>query len=403
MNDKILKFIPKRNDIFIKNKYEIIKNYNSLDDFHIVLYFLDKKKCKIIVRRLDEETGWGLDLQIKVFDLNNENIYEKISIGNSENNCKIINYLTNINLDGVIYEEQKIPKKLYQTSFNNNYNSLLHYNAVQTFLELNPEYEYYFFDDNDCRKFIKNNFDEEVLDAYDVLYPGAYKADLFRYCCIYIEGGCYFDNKYILRIPLRELIRHNYDNIYCKDTKDYLMFNSIIMSIKKCDELKNSINEIVKNVKNKFYGECSLSPTGPRLFDYFTHDKNILLQHIVIGKYYTESKVLIKNELKLFLNTHYKGYYNMTYKRYNDLFLSKEIYYSDIIKSNNYTILVFPHSYNDKFSFTFNKNNLLIKRIDTIDGWGMNLKIKILNNTENYDEKIIEIGQSNENEISIKF
>jgi hypothetical protein len=102
MNDKILKFIPKRNDIFIKNKYEIIKNYNSLDDFHIVLYFLDHKKCKIIVRRLDEETGWGLDLQIKVFDINNENIYEKISIGNSENNSKIINYITNINLDKVI-------------------------------------------------------------------------------------------------------------------------------------------------------------------------------------------------------------------------------------------------------------------------------------------------------------
>lgn len=403
MNDKILKFITKRNDIFIKNKYEILNNYDSTDDFHIVLYFLEKNKCKIIIRRLDEESGWGLNLTIKLYSLNNLDIYEKVSIGNSENNLKIINYITKIDLDGVIYEKQKIPKKIYQTSYDNKYVSLLHYNALQTFLELNPEYEYYFYDDNDCRKFIKNNFDKEVLDAFNLLYPGAYKADLFRYCCIYIKGGCYFDNKYILRIPLRELINSDYENIYCKDTKDELMFNSIIMSIKKCDELKNCIDQIVKNVENRFYGVCPLSPTGPRLFNTYTNSKNILLKHEITGKYYFQSKVLIKDTMKLFLNTHYKGYYNQNIKNYNTLFLDKEIYYSDIIKDNNYVILIFPNFFDDKFSIKIVQNNIYIKRIDSNSGWDINLKIKILKEDDDNYENIIEIGSSKKNEIYVNF
>ena len=48
----------------------------------------------------------------------------------------------------------------------------------------NPIFEHHLFDDNDCREFIKNNFPEVVLQAYDGLIPGAYKADLWRYCIL---------------------------------------------------------------------------------------------------------------------------------------------------------------------------------------------------------------------------
>ena len=44
-------------------------------------------------------------------------------------------------------------------------------------IEMNPEVEFHLFDDNDCRDFIKNNYDENVLNAFDSLIPGAYKAD----------------------------------------------------------------------------------------------------------------------------------------------------------------------------------------------------------------------------------
>jgi mannosyltransferase OCH1-like enzyme len=58
---------------------------------------------------------------------------------------------------------------------------------------LNPRFKYFLYDDNECREFIKNNFKSDVLWAYDSLIPGAYKADLWRYCVLFIHGGIYLD------------------------------------------------------------------------------------------------------------------------------------------------------------------------------------------------------------------
>ena len=60
----------------------------------------------------------------------------------------------------------------------------------------NPRFKYFLFDDNDCREFIKTHFPTNVLNAYDSLIPGAYKADLWRYCILYKMGGIYIDIKY---------------------------------------------------------------------------------------------------------------------------------------------------------------------------------------------------------------
>ena len=305
----IPKYLSTRENICIKNNYEIIKNNNYNDDFFIVIYYISSNKAKIIIRRLDHEGGWSLNLFIKIYSLCN-NYNEIISIGSCTKNYKIINIYTILLLYSDIHDyQQNIPKKIIQTYKDNNYNSILHYNAVQTFIDLNPEYEYYFFDDIDCRNFIKTHFEDIVLLAYDLLYPGAFKADLFRYCYIYINGGCYFDNKYILRIPLRKLIKSNYNQLYCKDRGNDLMFNSIIIGIKKLPEIKECIDNVVHNVLNNYYGPKSLSPTGPHLFNKFTHNKNIQLKHIVNGKDYKECYTMIMSDNKIFCNTFYKGYY----------------------------------------------------------------------------------------------
>ena len=68
--------------------------------------------------------------------------------------------------------------------------------AIDNLQTCNPELEYFLFDDNDCIEFIKTHFENDVVDAYYRLIPGAYKADLWRYCVMYIEGGIYIDIKY---------------------------------------------------------------------------------------------------------------------------------------------------------------------------------------------------------------
>jgi len=433
MNKKIEKYISKRNDICICNKYEIYKEKMYEDDFHFVIYYIDENKCKIIVRRLDYLYGWVVNVIIKIYNIHN-NEYQKISIGSSLKNKKELYYYTNIKIFPVNYEEQSIPKVIIQTSNNDFYKNIYHYNSVQTLLELNPEYEYKFFDDKDRREFIKIHFDSNVLDSYDILFPGAYKADLFRYCYLFIHGGCYFDNKYILRMSLHKIMKHNDTDIYCKDRHEDLMFNSVIMTVSNSIELQKCINEIVENTKNNFYGTNSLEPTGPKLLNKYTFHKNIQLKHYVIGNNsYKESMVLLNNNLSenlsknlsknlsennlsknlfennlsknlsenlfenLFGNTYYKNYYlPNSIQEYTLLYNNRKIYYKNISKIDNFIILVFPNHHNDIFYFDIIDNNIIIKRMDENKGWGQDLKIKVINNTNN-NETIYTIGSSLEN------
>ena len=54
---------------------------------------------------------------------------------------------------------------------------------------------HYLFNDIDCREFIAREYPPDVLMAYDLLIPTAFKADLWRYCVLYKYGGVYLDVK----------------------------------------------------------------------------------------------------------------------------------------------------------------------------------------------------------------
>jgi mannosyltransferase OCH1-like enzyme len=56
-----------------------------------------------------------------------------------------------------------------------------------------PEASYTLYDKKSLRQFIVDNYEEEVVWAYDKLQPYAYKADLGRYCLLNKLGGWYMD------------------------------------------------------------------------------------------------------------------------------------------------------------------------------------------------------------------
>src|ERR1051326_9034576 len=87
-----------------------------------------------------------------------------------------------------------IPKRIVQTYYSSELIPEL-YDKVYTLQSLNAEYEYEFFDDVACRSFLEQHFKPIVVEAFDTILPGAYKADLFRYCYLYINGGVYLDIK----------------------------------------------------------------------------------------------------------------------------------------------------------------------------------------------------------------
>ena len=77
--------------------------------------------------------------------------------------------------------------------------------------EMNPEYIFNLATDIECEKFIKDNFDYNIYDAYMSINPkyGAAKADFWRYCIIYKKGGIYLDLDSYVKIPFSEWINES--------------------------------------------------------------------------------------------------------------------------------------------------------------------------------------------------
>jgi inositol phosphorylceramide mannosyltransferase catalytic subunit len=74
---------------------------------------------------------------------------------------------------------------------------------------LNPDWEYRLYGAEDMVAFIRDHYDERVLQYLECINPvfGAARADLFRYLLLYQSGGVYLDVKSSLRRPLNEVLR----------------------------------------------------------------------------------------------------------------------------------------------------------------------------------------------------
>lgn len=87
--------------------------------------------------------------------------------------------------------KQKIPKIIWQT-FKTNEVPLIMQEYVDSWITKNPEYEYRFYDDEDVKDFLQNNF-PKYSEGYNMIKYGASKADLWRYLIMYKFGGVYAD------------------------------------------------------------------------------------------------------------------------------------------------------------------------------------------------------------------
>ena len=194
-----------------------------------------------------------------------------------------------------------IPLKIYQTWHTKDLPPLMK-RCTKLLKKANPEFEYYLYDDNDCIEFIKNNFDPEVLWAFNQLIPGAYKADLWRYCILYINGGVYIDIKYkcINNFKLKSLLNKEY---YVLDRYDMTyhekgIYNGLMVCKPQNPLLLILINMIIYNVKNKIYGYNALYPTGPALFAnmYEKYEKIIKSDEFEL-KYSPDGLYILYNEI----------------------------------------------------------------------------------------------------------
>ena len=100
----------------------------------------------------------------------------------------------------------RIPKIIYQTWKNKN---IVDSNIIQNIKKINKEFNYEFYDDAMCEKWMKNNFDNRIYGSYLMLNNPVARADFWRYCILYKQGGIYLDIDSHCITPFNSYINYN--------------------------------------------------------------------------------------------------------------------------------------------------------------------------------------------------
>lgn len=176
--------------------------------------------------------------------------------------------------------DESIPRNVYMTWHSSELPPMMK-KHIDIEIANNPEFNFFIYDLEKCRNFIKNHFHISVLNAFDTLQPIAYKADLWRCCVLYIKGGIYLDIKLVpvngfkfIDIIDKERFTLERDGTFWEN-KTFGISNALIIAKAGNEILYDCIKNIVDNVNNKFYGFNNLYPTGPGLMGqiYFEHKK----------------------------------------------------------------------------------------------------------------------------------
>ena len=196
-----------------------------------------------------------------------------------------------------------VPKIIYQTWPTKNLTNNMAW-VVNRLRSTHSDFKYHLFDDNDCRDFIKEHFGMETLWAFDRLIPGAFKADLWRYCAMYITGGIYLDIKMcpVNGFRFDYLLKNDW---YCADIARGNGFagiwQGILVSRPRNPIFKYLIDEVIKNVKAEYYGDDPLDITGPKMMKRILNIMRIKVNDSLQIKKYLNKKAstLTKREYKV--------------------------------------------------------------------------------------------------------
>jgi hypothetical protein len=231
-------------------------------------------------------------------------------------------------------------------SDDDNLDNLLDYlkNNIELVKSFYPNDTYVLYNNKDIREFIQKHFEEDVLWAYDYLNPYSYKADLAKYCIVYILGGLYIDLGLKMNYALDV---GDLDFIFFRDFKKHSNIKNtfsvcpgFMYSKPKNEIFKKCINQIIENCKNRYYGATALDPTGP----------------VLLGKKIAESEpnlnCVIGDYIELTPDREYK---NLAFVNVNGIILAFSkglVWFSDLSKNtNNYTkIYQDKEVYGDKIS-----------------------------------------------------
>jgi mannosyltransferase OCH1-like enzyme len=241
----------------------------------------------------------------------------------------------------VLYEttkmEEHLNKKIFMTYKKNVPNKVF-----KRWKVLNPGYDIDFNLDAECIEFLEKT-NGYLASLFKEIPIGMYKADLWRLCKLYTNGGVYAD---VDLVPYLNLDYLDTDVTFysCMSIFQNSIFQAFMVNHKPKSGLLYLM--ILSFLLNNPQNNC-IGPT----FDMF----NVLQYNIsepiqTLKKYHLNT---VKLEIKI-------GSSSVNEKRIN-------LFYFPLEK---YDFQLKPNPYNDLFEFSVKNNILTVKRIDIDSGWG---------------------------------
>jgi mannosyltransferase OCH1-like enzyme len=265
---------------------------------------------------------------IIIYFLNKKESFEdydkEILLTEPLNNIHTIDINTNNN--------QYIPKNIYLTWETSDMQKMSPKmkESVELLKKVNNDCSVYIFDNDQCYNFLKKYFKEEVSNAFNNLIPGAYKADLWRYCVLYKYGGIYQDIKYqpINGFKYSELLFNDIEYfVRDRDVGGSGIYNALLICKPKNQILLKCINKIIDNCKKKYYGMSALEPTGPLLMKNFFTTKEIKELEMSFKPENNIDMIIFKDKPILKMYDEYRTDQKMSQSiHYNELWNKKKIY-----------------------------------------------------------------------------
>ena len=141
-----------------------------------------------------------------------------------------------------------IPKIIYFC------NKTITQNEIQSSNEwkvLNPEYEIILYDDEKIKQFLLEEYGKIHLDIFNYLKDGPIKADFWRLCILYKNGGIYSDIDNVPLLKISDFLEKDVDFVTCSSYIHYNFNPNFIMSNKNNVILQKCIDLYVKKYNRK--------------------------------------------------------------------------------------------------------------------------------------------------------
>jgi len=140
-----------------------------------------------------------------------------------------------------------IPKIIWQT-YKDPFDRLPDYAkiAAQTWIDMNPDYEYRYMDDLEASQFVLSHYGKEWYDLFINCPVGVMRGDIWRYMIINSYGGFYVDLDSICSKPLNSWIDNRYDLVLCI-TDDNTNFVQYAFAGSPNNKV---LDTVINNVKN---------------------------------------------------------------------------------------------------------------------------------------------------------